>query len=1345
MSTDRQCESCEEVTVTHYCVSCDSHYCDPCWKRQGPHRPGKVGQDGLPHEKTDLNVVEALRDILSPPSSVAEQDELHREDLDTTWFGVVHEDNVPVFQNYDRYASVMADSLCSDTDVRYPQLVSFIGQTGAGKSTLVKMLINHQGPGITDSSSKFPSPVVGSAINSTPTSADVHLYADPGTYYQQRPLLYADCEGLEGGERDPLAEKHKAADDRPALRARQKSKPVKKLQKAARCSRIEWATTPEKRKRQFAVTQLYPRVLYTFSDVIVFVLRNSKTFEAVLEKLLNWASASIEKSLNQPLLPHAIIALNATENSIDPSQWTVKEATQRLLSDIDDSIALVPQFANYAEYWRNRGKKIKSMKDLIECFYSSVTVVRIPTKGRYMLINEQVEKLHQEIVSACNNAYIARQKARMLCDADGLQIYLQSAFDHFSRDLDTPFNFIEVSLKNNPIPLDFRGNILKLALAIRDWSQDSIRSGPRIFKILGPMVASCIMLDFARQKYQGTATELFDKHYLHHCFQALEDFCAFHWCCHFANRSGKCVNTRAGHAKGHQNERGKSIAGGEFESSFSADSYCEIWKMELQDNVREIEKTLQREIFGNPSFGEEAAAHKLHLHRLNDFYGKFGSAYKVVSHSTCFCCLRELPEHALPCGHVLCTPCINSYGIAVDKYCISMWRCPLHTDDTVWKEPYLVRLKPPHAGVRILTLDGGGFRGIVELEVLKAVERTLGGKIPIQAFFDLIVGTSTGGIIALGLGVQGWSVDSCIDKFKSLCGRAFSPRDFRGIPGFRKLAFVHHHAMYKTRPFVGALCEAFGEARLFGGLQDSNSYQTKVAVTSATGTGQQAVVISNYNRPRNSDDQQGYRYERPDKPDLELKVWEAARATSAAPKYFKPFLCERTGNLYWDGALYHNNPVNVANHERKLLWPDTANSHPDIVLSIGSGSKHYLNTTEESRDRLRKSPSPSSTYPPHDVESNRVLVDWARKPKWTHLWTVLVNRVRDVLDSDRIWESFLLDVAEPQSLQRERYIRLNIDLGFDPPALDAVDQLDNVQTAARDQLYGAAPYKSQIQQIAARLVASCFFFDKTAGSLSETDSGFQVSGAIYCRFGGESASMRALGDYLRLQQTPDFQPYFSIEERYREAHAQRVIIRESVIYDMISRARFNMEPVTVHTSKQAARITISLYLKPEQGFAISGFPRSLIVEESLKLTHQKSPPVTPRPIFKSEYHQHSATSSKSSRSLSAPIVNRDVYHRSNSYPFYDEAKEDENMNGARVRSVTETYVPTLHAQASSILENESSDEWDPADGSSTSTRIELLPSQNADGSLLDVQLSLADADIGRALEERFKKRDSDDW
>jgi len=52
----------------------------------------------------------------------------------------------------------------------------------------------------------------------------------------------------------------------------------------------------------------------------------------------------------------------------------------------------------------------------------------------------------------------------------------------------------------------------------------------------------------------------------------------------------------------------------------------------------------------------------------------------------------------------------------------------------------------------------GGIRGIVELEILRQLEKELGDLISIQSFFDLIVGTSTGGIIALGLTARNWSV-----------------------------------------------------------------------------------------------------------------------------------------------------------------------------------------------------------------------------------------------------------------------------------------------------------------------------------------------------------------------------------------------------------------------------------------------------------------------------------------------------------------------------------------------------------------------------------------------------------
>jgi patatin-like phospholipase/acyl hydrolase len=62
------------------------------------------------------------------------------------------------------------------------------------------------------------------------------------------------------------------------------------------------------------------------------------------------------------------------------------------------------------------------------------------------------------------------------------------------------------------------------------------------------------------------------------------------------------------------------------------------------------------------------------------------------------------------------------------------------------KHTHQIQLKPRCAGARILTLDGGGIRGIIELSVLQALHKDvgLGENFPIKNMFDLIVGTSTG-------------------------------------------------------------------------------------------------------------------------------------------------------------------------------------------------------------------------------------------------------------------------------------------------------------------------------------------------------------------------------------------------------------------------------------------------------------------------------------------------------------------------------------------------------------------------------------------------------------------------
>jgi len=61
---------------------------------------------------------------------------------------------------------------------------------------------------------------------------------------------------------------------------------------------------------------------------------------------------------------------------------------------------------------------------------------------------------------------------------------------------------------------------------------------------------------------------------------------------------------------------------------------------------------------------------------------------------------------------------------------------------------------------------------------------------------------------------------------------------------------ILHRSKYKTKSFDDALKETFGDDQLFGGKCQESRYQRKVAIVSTYGTGQEAVIMTNYNRPQ---------------------------------------------------------------------------------------------------------------------------------------------------------------------------------------------------------------------------------------------------------------------------------------------------------------------------------------------------------------------------------------------------------------------------------------------------------------------------------------------------------------
>ena len=371
--------------------------------------------------------------------------------------------------------------------------------------------------------------------------------------------------------------------------------------------------------------------------------------------------------------------------------------------------------------------------------------MRIPAEGRPKLIQDQTEKLYTEIQRGCQISRERKAALRMLLNAEELQSYLQCAFDHFARTLDVAFDFVQASFFNNPIPLDFGGNILKLAINMMEQKEHT--DAHSIFNKLSYMVASCIMLDSVRHNILGmstrtimeiyssgigTAEHIFPQ-YLDHLDTALREFCDRHWPCEYVMRGAvpaqlqahlnslhfqynmrvsaliyRCVNVRSGHgSKGHQLKDGRVFAVGGYVSDFSFENYQREFHAKTYFHLQRLLGRLAD--YTNKGVIQRIAAARVHQDDvLGSFYGNRTKEETRVfqSHSVCLCCLFEPPEHALPCGHVLCTPCVKLYGRIKSKHLIKMHECPLETNTPGTCQSLTLYLKPDSAGVRILTLDG---------------------------------------------------------------------------------------------------------------------------------------------------------------------------------------------------------------------------------------------------------------------------------------------------------------------------------------------------------------------------------------------------------------------------------------------------------------------------------------------------------------------------------------------------------------------------------------------------------------------------------------------------------------
>lgn len=251
--------------------------------------------------------------------------------------------------------------------------------------------------------------------------------------------------------------------------------------------------------------------------------------------------------------------------------------------------------------------------------------------------------------------------------------------------------------------------------------------------------------------------EIFRDEFEKNCSKAIELYQSKFQPCAFEFSDGsRCVNVSVVHTDHHQSSKGLSYTG-----KIDLSDYVE----DRSDTVQSIKRTfidLYKDL--HSSMASESTLTKPLLARVTELRREILGSNRLSrtetltpldstpksfwarakSTTTCFACLQSVPDHTLPCGHALCDECVKDFGkpLQLRHYYFALDECILCHGR--FEEPQVVKLIPRCSGVRVLTLDGGGIRGILELAVLKKVEERIGLGLAIKDFFDLIVGTSTG-------------------------------------------------------------------------------------------------------------------------------------------------------------------------------------------------------------------------------------------------------------------------------------------------------------------------------------------------------------------------------------------------------------------------------------------------------------------------------------------------------------------------------------------------------------------------------------------------------------------------
>jgi len=231
-------------------------------------------------------------------------------------------------------------------------------------------------------------------------------------------------------------------------------------------------------------------------DLITFPHNTySRATERNLQNLFNWACSGHERTINQSVRPALIIVINKEEISPDSEWFDIDHATKKLLEPLKAS----PYFNELQRKWERRGRILKTGKDLILCYYNSVSVVCIPklSDNTTQAISDQFEKLATQIRNSSEQVQLLREGKGKLLSVNRLCQYTDLALSQLTKDLTSFIDFHYLRKKFHPQPTKFEHHALLLMVDLRSNEEEILEKRQDVDEAalidrLVPFLAFCI-------------------------------------------------------------------------------------------------------------------------------------------------------------------------------------------------------------------------------------------------------------------------------------------------------------------------------------------------------------------------------------------------------------------------------------------------------------------------------------------------------------------------------------------------------------------------------------------------------------------------------------------------------------------------------------------------------------------------------------------------------------------------------------------------------------------------------------------------------------------------------------